>query len=215
MESIQIYIWDHNKERALEWAEAIIDEETNPMIAGLAFHWYSGDHFEALQMIRERFPGKKLLLSEACIEFSKYSAAEHLKNAQKYAHDMIGDLNAGMSTFLDWNLVLNEQGGPNHVGNFCDAPFLFDTSTGELAEQELQAYLWHFSHFLAPGAVRIGLSRYTEAIEATAFQAGKQITVVLLNRTTQPIGLYLRMQDTCAPLILAPQSIATGVISLN
>lgn len=215
MENIQIYIWDHNKERALEWAETIIDEETNPMIAGLAFHWYSGDHFEALQMIRERFPGKKLLLSEACIEFSKYSAAEHLKNAQKYAHDIIGDLNAGMSTFLDWNLVLNEQGGPNHVGNFCDAPFLFDTSSGELAEQELQGYLWHFSHFLAPGAVRIGLSRYTEAIEATAFQDGKQITVVLLNRTAQPIDLYLRMQDTCAPLTLAPQSIATGVISLD
>lgn len=215
MADIQIYIWDHNKERALEWAETIIDEETNPMIAGLAFHWYSGDHFEALQMIRERFPGKKLLLSEACIEFSKYSAAEHLKNAQKYAHDIIGDLNAGMSTFLDWNLVLNEQGGPNRVGNFCDAPFLFDTSTGELSERELQAYLWHFSHFLVPGAVRIGLSRYTEAIEATAFQAGKQITVVLLNRTAQPLDLFLRLQDTCAPLTLAPQSIATGVISLD
>lgn len=215
MTDIQIYIWDHNKERALEWAETIIDEETTSMVAGLAFHWYSGDHFEALQMIRERFPGKKLLLSEACIEFSKYSAAEHLKNAQKYAHDIIGDLNAGMSTFLDWNLVLNEQGGPNHVGNFCDAPFLFDASTGELAEQELQAYLWHFSHFLTPGAVRIGLSRYTEAIEATAFQIGRQIAVVLLNRTPQPIDLFLRLQGTCASLTLAPQSIATGVISLD
>ena len=215
MTDIQIYIWDHNKERALEWAETIIDEETTSMVAGLAFHWYSGDHFEALQMIRERFPGKKLLLSEACIEFSKYSAAEHLKNAQKYAHDIIGDLNAGMSTFLDWNLVLNEQGGPNHVGNFCDAPFLFDASSGELAEQELQGYLWHFSHFLTPGAVRIGLSRYTDAIEATAFRIGGQLVTVLLNRTTQPIDLFLRLQDTCAPLTLAPQSIATGVISLD
>ena len=215
MADIQIYIWDHNKERALEWAETIIDEETTSMVAGLAFHWYSGDHFEALQMIRERFPGKKLLLSEACIEFSKYSAAEHLKNAQKYAHDIIGDLNAGMSTFLDWNLVLNEQCGPNHVGNFCDAPFLFDTSSGELAEQELQGYLWHFSHFLTPGAVRIGLSRYTDAIEATAFRIGGQLVTVLLNRTPQPIDLFLRLQDTCAPLTRAPQSIATGVISLD
>lgn len=215
MTDIQIYIWDHNKERALEWAETIIDEETTSMVAGLAFHWYSGDHFEALQMIRERFPGKKLLLSEACIEFSKYSAAEHLKNAQKYAHDIIGDLSAGMSTFLDWNLVLNEQGGPNHVGNFCDAPFLFDASSGELAEQELQGYLWHFSHFLTPGAARIGLSRYTDAIEATAFRIGGQLVTVLLNRTTQPIDLFLRLQDTCASLTLAPQSIATGVISLD
>lgn len=61
---IAVYIWDHNKERAFEWAETIIDEDTDPMIAGIAFHWYSGDHFEALQMIRERYPDKKLLLSE-------------------------------------------------------------------------------------------------------------------------------------------------------
>ena len=119
---IDIYIWDHNKERAFEWAETIIDAETDHMVAGIAFHWYSGDHFEALRMLRERFPKKKLLLSEACIEFSKYSAEDNLANAQKYAHDIIGNLNEGMSVFLDWNLVLDELGGPNHVKNFCDAP---------------------------------------------------------------------------------------------
>ena len=129
---IGIYIWDHNKERAFEWAETIIDAETDHMVAGIAFHWYSGDHFEALRMIRERFPKKKLLLSEACIEFSKYSAEDNLANAQKYAHDIIGNLNEGMSVFLDWNLVLDELGGPNHVKNFCDAPYLFDTAQKQL-----------------------------------------------------------------------------------
>ena len=63
---IDIYIWDHNKERVFEWAETIIDTETTSMIRGMAFHWYSGDHFEALRMIREKYPDKQLLLSEAC-----------------------------------------------------------------------------------------------------------------------------------------------------
>ena len=214
MESIQIYIWDHNKERALEWAETMIDAETAPMIAGLAFHWYSGDHFEALQMIRERFPDKKLLLSEACIEFSKYSAEDNLANAQKYAHDIIGNLNEGMSVFLDWNLVLDELGGPNHVKNFCDAPYLFDTARKQLVERELQSYIKHFSHYIETGAVRIGVSRYTDKLEITAFQENSKIVFVLLNRTQEAIPAFIRLNDTCAGLIAASNSIATGVVNI-
>ena len=101
LNDIAIYIWDHNKERAYEWAQTILDGAVNPMVAGVAFHWYSGDHFEALRMIHDRFPNQKLLLSEACIEFSKYAADGDLSNAQKYAHDLIGNLNEGLSVFLD------------------------------------------------------------------------------------------------------------------
>ena len=184
------------------------------MVAGIAFHWYSGDHFEALQMIRERFPQKKLLLSEACIEFSKYSEADHLANAQKYAHDMIGNLNAGMNVFLDWNLVLDELGGPNHVKNFCDAPYLYDTARMQLKERELRSYIRHFSHFIEHGAVRIGMSRYTDKLEVTAFGKDGRIAVVLLNRTEDEIPVFLRLNDTCAGFTAAPRSIYTGVIEI-
>ena len=211
---IDIYIWDHNKERAFEWAETIIDAETDHMVAGIAFHWYSGDHFEALRMLRERFPKKKLLLSEACIEFSKYSAEDNLANAQKYAHDIIGNLNEGMSVFLDWNLVLDELGGPNHVKNFCDAPYLFDTARKQLVERELQSYIKHFSHYIETGAVRIGVSRYTDKLEITAFQENSKIVFVLLNRTQEAIPAFIRLNDTCAGLIAASNSIATGVVNI-
>lgn len=211
---IGIYIWDHNKERAFEWAETIIDAETDHMVAGIAFHWYSGDHFEALRMIRERFPKKKLLLSEACIEFSKYRAEDNLANAQKYAHDIIGNLNEGMRVFLDWNLVLDELGGSNRVKNFCDAPYLFDTARKQLVERELQSYIKHFSHYIETGAVRIGVSRYTDKLEITAFQKNSKIVFVLLNRTQEEIPAFIRLNDTCAGLIAAPNSIATGVVNI-
>lgn len=212
LNDIEIYIWDHNKERALEWAEEIIDEETSSMIAGVAFHWYSGDHFEALRMIKERFPGKKLLLSEACIEYSKFEATDYLRNAQKYAHDMIGNLNAGMNTFLDWNLVLNEVGGPNHVGNYCDAPFLFDTEKKVLTESNILGHLWHFTHFIERGGVRIGVSRYCDELEAAAFKNGKSIVFVILNRTNKEIPAYIRIKDQCAEITVQPESISSGVI---
>ncbi|NCB90996.1 MAG: glucosylceramidase [Clostridia bacterium] len=213
LENIEIYLWDHNKERALEWAEEIIDEETDKMVAGIAFHWYSGDHFEALRMIKERFPEKKLLLSEACIEYSKFEADDYLKNAQKYAHDMIGNLNEGMSTFLDWNLILDEVGGPNHVKNFCDAPFLFHTEKKNLMETNILGYLWHFTHFIEVGSVRIGVSRYTDKLEVTGFCNKDHIVFVMLNRTGEEVPVYVRIDGKCAKLTVQPLSISTGIIS--
>ena len=108
--------------------------------------------------------------------------------------------------FLDRNLVLSEQDRPNHDGTFCDERAGRAGAAGlSLAIQPLPV----------PGIVRIGLSRYTEAIEATAFQARKTDH----RRPPQPRStaayLYLRLKNACAPLILAPQSIAAGVISLN
>lgn len=212
LDDIEIYIWDHNKERAFEWAETIIDEETSHMVAGIAFHWYSGDHFEALQMIKEKYPDKKLLLSEACIEYSKFAAGDYLNNAQKYAHDMIGNLNNGMNTFIDWNIVLDEIGGPNHVGNFCDAPYLYDTKNEKLIESNICGHLWHFSHFLEVGATRIGMTRYTDELEVTAFQNKDNISVVILNRTDKELPAYIRLNDNCAEILVEPKSISTAVI---
>lgn len=214
LEKIEIYIWDHNKERALEWAETILDPQTAPMIAGVAFHWYSGDHFEALRILREQYPDKHLVSSEACIEFSKYNAENNLLNALQYAHEILGDLNAGMETFLDWNLILDERGGPNHAGNYCNAPYLFHKAEKRLEEQALQAYIWHFSRFLQPGSVRIGVSRYTDQLEVIACKTDAQIAVVLLNRTEQTLPACLRVHGMCAKTDVPPRSIVSCVITV-
>lgn len=63
---VGIYIWDHNKERVLEYAQEILDEETMSMVEGIAFHWYSGDHFEAVDLTKKCYPDKILMSSECC-----------------------------------------------------------------------------------------------------------------------------------------------------
>lgn len=215
LDDIDIYIWDHNKERAFEWAETIIDEATDKMIKGIAFHWYSGDHFEALDMIRERFPNKELLLSEACIEYRKFDPNDYISNAEKYSHEIIGNFNHGMKVFLDWNMVLDEQGGPNHVGNYCDAPFLYHTSNKELTETNIYGHIWHFSHFIEAGAVRIGFSKYTDKLEITAFQNRNNIVFVLLNRTNEKHEAYIRINRQYVKVEAAADSISTGIITEN
>lgn len=213
LDDIEIYLWDHNKERAYEWIKEIIDDETKHMIAGVALHWYSGDHFEALRIIKEQYPCLKMLTSEACIEYSKFDVDATLKNAQKYAHDVIGNINEGMNSFIDWNILLNEEGGPNHVGNNCEAPFMFDREKKELRQMESADYLWHFSHFIEPGAKRIGVSKYCQEIEVTAFKKDGKVIVILFNQTDRDIPLLVRMNDQSVPVDLQAQSIISGVIT--
>lgn len=86
------------------------------------------------------------------------------------SHEILGDLAHGATAFYDWNLLLDERGGPNHVGNFCHAPYLFDTKAKELRPQLLLQYYYQFAHFIQPGSVRVMLSRYTDRCEAAAFR---------------------------------------------
>ena len=211
---VEIFIWDHNKERLFERMCAVIDEETERMVSGAAFHWYSGDHFEALSLARQRFPDKKLIISESCIENSKFGGKDQIMNAQRLSHEIIGDMNHGMTAFYDWNLLLDEKGGPNHVGNFCQAPFLFDTQENILVPQLISQYFEHFSREIIKGSVRIGFSRYTDEIDVTAFERpdGKRI-VITLNRSEKMLPVNLRMEGLCAAFVLPPKSIATGIIS--
>ena len=124
LDDIEIFLWDHNKERAFERASAILDETTRPMVAGVACHWYSGDHFENLDMIRSAYPELKLILSESCVGFLRPDDAQaHAAGAVQLSHEILGDLTHGATAFYDWNLLLDERGGPNHVGNFCHAPY--------------------------------------------------------------------------------------------
>jgi glucosylceramidase len=210
---VELFIWDHNKERVYERARDILDQDTDALIRGAAFHWYSGDHFEALALIRERFPKKLLIHTESCLEYYRFDKNDILTNARRYAHDIIGDLNNGVSAFYDWNLVLDQQGGPNHVRNFCDAPFLFHTDTGELEERTSFAYIAHFSRYIRPGARRIAFTRYSGALEMTAFRnADETIAAVFLNPADKPLPINLRLRGNLSNFVLPPQSISTGIL---
>lgn len=189
---VRLFVWDHNKERLFERARIVLDDpEAAKYVAGVAFHWYSGDHFESLDLVRARYPGVMLLATEGCqeggVRLGDWSVGE------RYAHHIIGDLTHGAAGWIDWNIALDENGGPNHVGNYCDAPVIVDTRTGQAAFQSSYYYIGHFSRFVRPGARRIGCTRYTDRLEACAFRnADGTVAVVVLNRTDEPIPFTLR-----------------------
>ena len=211
LQDIQIYIWDHNKERLFDRACSVITDDTMNMVSGIAFHWYSGDHFDAVRLVKERFPDKLLTFSEGCIEYSRFDSNQ-IRNAQMYGHDMIGNFAAGMDGFIDWNICLNEQGGPNYVGNYCEAPIICDTEKGALSYKLSFSYISHFSRFIQPGAKRIATTIYTDEIEQVAFMnPDGSIVAIIQNRTAAARNASLRIDDKLIDVELPPESISSVV----
>jgi len=210
---VKILFWDHNKERVMDRAMVMLsDEEAAKYIYGLAFHWYSGDHFEQLEMFNRLYPEKKLAFSEGCYEYSK-GQMDTYKIGEKYAHDMIGNFNNHCNLFCDWNLVLNEKGGPNHVGNFCDAPIMADTENDRIDIHESFYYIGHFSKYIRPGAVRIGTSKWTPHLDTVSFKNpdGSIITIVL-NTEDEALTVNLRLKGTLIESKQEAHSITTYII---
>lgn len=88
--------------------------------------------------------------------------------------------------WTDWNLWLNEFGGPNWVGNFVDAPIIVNRTKGsyssEFYKQPSFYVLAHFSMFVVPGSVRLEVVDGYLPVEAVAFETPDgNIAVVLLN----------------------------------
>ena len=213
LENIEVFIWDHNKERLYERVRDIVDDSTKNMVAGAAFHWYSKDHFEALDLVRRQYPELKLIASESCIEYRFFDSTAVKESIACLVHELVGDLNHGMHAFYDWNILLDETGGPNHVGNLCHAPFLYDRQRGVLEPQLLQSFYYHFTHYIAPGAKRIGMSRYTDILDFTAFQnPDGGLVLVVYNRGDAAVPVNLRLHGQVAGFTIEPGAIATGVI---
>ncbi len=210
---VGIYIWDHNKERVYERARDIMDDKTGKMVSGVAFHWYSGEHFDAVRLVAEQFPDKKLVFSEGCVEYSRFGADDQLNHAKMYAHDIIGNLKAGMHGYLDWNILLDEKGGPNHVGNFCEAPLMCDPEQNTVEKKLSFEYIGHFSRFIKPGAKRIASSAYTDKLDTVSFlNPDGTLVCVYLNKTGKALPVVIRLNGQAAAFTLAANAIATGVI---
>ncbi len=206
-----IYVWDHNKEEAYQrFKEVVADERTKKYVRGAAVHWYTGDHFEAAELIRKQYPDKEVFFTEGCVEYSRFADSGEVEKAEMYAHDIMGNLNAGVSASFDWNLFLDAEGGPNHVGNFCAAPIMCNPGEDTFEKRLSYYYIGHFSRYVEPGAVRVGMTRYSDAVEAAAFlNPGGEHVLVLLNKSDKEVPVTVREAGYGMETVLTPHSIHT------
>jgi glucosylceramidase len=197
MGGVHLCILDHNRDLMDEWTKTIYsDAAASKFIWGTAMHWYVSDDFAAPARAHAAFPDKPTLFTEGCcdraMEKGKWEVGRW-EHGERYAHSMINDFRNYVCGWIDWNIVLDQTGGPNHVGNFCDAPVIVETNTGVIHYQSSFYYIGQFSRFVRPGASRIESHGGPSGLESVAFvNPDGGLAVVVLNKGDSAASFALK-----------------------
>lgn len=215
----KLIVWDHNRDLLYQRASTILeDPAAAKYVWGVGFHWYetwtgAGMNFTNVSLVHQAFPDKNLMFTEGCVE--KYDATKlnDWSLGEKYGTSMINDFNDGTVAWTDWNVLLDEKGGPNHVGNFCFAPVHADTKSGNLIYTNAYYYIGHFSKFIKPGARRIVAAASRDKLLTTAYMnPDGKIAVVVMNKTDEKIDYSLWIKGKAAKVSSNPHSIETLIV---
>ncbi|PKD45335.1 glycosyl hydrolase family 30 [Rhodohalobacter barkolensis] len=231
-------------EELIEWVDTMYDDpEAAQYYDGTAVHWYGSTYHyfpEELQYAHSKAPNKHLIQTEATVDaevpawkddawyWSKEATdwgydwapeeRRHLHTKYvpvfRYARDMIGTLNNWVDGWVDWNMVLDRQGGPNWAENWCAAPVIVDPEQDEVYFTPLYYTMAHFSRYIRPGAVRIGHNHSDENLMVTAAQnPDGSIAVVLFNPEEVAKSINLNLNGKSTEFSISGKAIQTVVIT--
>ncbi len=217
----KIIVWDHNRDLLFQRANVILnDPEASKYVWGTGFHWYEDwkdgtPMYDAVKRVQEAYPDKNLIFTEGCNE--KYDVKrienEDPKLAERYGKSMINDFNNGTVAWTDWNILLDETGGPNHVGNFCFSPVHGNTQTGELTFTNSYYYIGHFSKFIRPEAKRVSSASSSNNLLTTAFQnADGSLIIIVMNISDVAVNYTMNLESKTALLSILPHAIQTIIL---
>jgi glucosylceramidase len=240
---IKILGYDQNRAGLKEWVDIMFkDEASSKYYAGTAIHWYEStyDYFpKDLQYAHEKAPNKYLIETEGCVDseipkwqddawYWKKEATDwgwdwasekdkhlHPKYApvNRYARDIIGCLNNWVDGWIDWNMVLDRQGGPNWFENWCVAPVIVDPDKDEVYFTPIYYTMSHFSRYIRPNAEKIGVKNSNEKIMVTAVKnPDGSIAVIVFNEAAVAKNFSLTLNNKTINLKIDGQAIQTIVI---
>ena len=218
-------------------------EESKPnYFAGTAIHWYESTYEvfpDDLQYAHKKAPNKHLIQTEACVdseiphwqdndwywqknatdwgwdwasEKEKYLHPKY-SPVNRYANDIIGCLNNYVDGWVDWNMVLDTNGGPNWFKNWCVAPVIVNPEKDEVYFTPLYYTMAHFSKFIRPGAIRIGCKINNNDLVATAvLNPNGSTTMVVFNPTEKSQTLEIQYNKQIQIISISPNALQTVVI---
>ncbi|WP_089153070.1 glycoside hydrolase family 30 protein [Algoriphagus marinus] len=245
-QAVKIFGYDQNRAGLKDWVDVMFaTKESSKYFAGTAIHWYESTYEvfpEALNYAHAIAPDKYLIQTEACVDaevpkwkddawyWSKEAtdwgwdwAPEDQKflhpkyvPTYRYARDMIGCLNNWVDGWIDWNIVLDRQGGPNWFKNWCVAPVIVDPALDEVYYTPIYYTLVHFSKYIRPGAKVIGVEKQDDTLLVTAAKNPDQsIAVVILNQDMEKKVFELKLGEEKQMISISPQAIQTILIRTN
>lgn len=209
-DNIKLLCWDSNRNRMQSRVKALLaDEYLRKEIDGVAFHGYSEGYYEELDKVHSIDPDLKLCATEFCSV--KPDGDDDWYIGEKYAHDIISDLNHWTSLWLDWNLFLDENSGPKFVDNPCTSPIVLNQNEQTIIYRSSYYYIGHFSRYIKRGAVKIS----TKTLDGSKLECcavrnpDGSYAIIIMNRTEQAKEVEVIVRSHKSGIVLEPHSICT------
>jgi glucosylceramidase len=236
--------YDQNRADLREWVDVMFKNDlSKKYYDGTAIHWYEStyDFFPTeLQYAHKKAPSKYLIQTEACVdaevpkwkddawywseeatdwgwewapEDKKYLHPKYVP-VYRYARDIIGCLNNRVDGWVDWNMVLDRQGGPNWFENWCVAPVIVDPEQDEVYFTPIYYNMAHFSKFIRPNAQIIGVkpSLPTDLMMTAAQNKDGSIAVVVFNSSEKSKTYTMQLGASVKTLEVDAKAIQTVLI---
>lgn len=181
LDKTKLLLWDHNKDNLFNIVNELYQE--NSKIAGVGFHYYTGHHFDEIKKIREKYPNLLLINTEMCSGYSMYDEKKWIKDAEYYLDDIIGDMNMGINAYLDWNILLDINGGPTHSKNYVKSTSI--ANNGGYIKSPIYYYIYHISHFLGKDNYIIHNNSFTNKLKIVSLKCDKKTIIVIMNNSKE------------------------------
>lgn len=232
-EGVKIIIYDHNKSVMNNYANTIYnDAEANKYAWGTGFHWYANSELKAnnyyaheLDKLHKNWPKKAMIHTESSIDLDvKDPIGQYWREStdyagkfipfETYAYDIITDLNHGTQGYIEWCMILSNEGKPNPYDNFNSAPVLINPNTDEVIYTPLYYLLGHFSKFIRPNAVRIDAksSKIDGIIYTTAKNKDGSLVLVIYNNNKDSFEISLNIENDNYSSIIEAKAMQTIVL---
>mmetsp|Transcript_14933 Transcript_14933/g.51991 ORF Transcript_14933/g.51991 Transcript_14933/m.51991 type:complete len:458 (-) Transcript_14933:71-1444(-) len=223
---VKIMMLDHNKNHLPDWVPVMMgDKGAAKYLWGTAVHWYTGDHFDLLNDAHNNFTSKSILATEATepLDTKMSTKGGTWAYGEHYAHDIMGDFNNYVRGWVDWNMALDKDGGPLHIGPVVSSMFgsdsmmIMNIKENEAHPQAFYYYVGQISKFMPEGSVRIGYTftptagANSSSIESVNFVTPEgNLVTVMMNRQNGAFPIVVENGGQVTPTItLPPHSIVT------
>ena len=191
--STKLVLWEQNKEDL----ESVIGSKmvTEKCVAGIGFHWYTSSFFESVREVSNKYPKALIMETEMCCGYSIYKEKKWIKDAILYLKEIIGNINNGLKVFIDWNILLDNDGGINHKNNYCKSPIILNEYKNDYIETPIYDYLKHIGT-IPDNTKVIFSSSYTDSLKVVSFANGKFIYIVILNTCEDTLKYIIPIKDS-------------------